>query len=194
MVIIMPRKKHIAPLTLEDKSFFQRFYEEYKGFLFYIAKQYTASQNECEDLVQDTLLRLLSNLEKLKSLDRNKTAKYIALTVKSAFLDREKQRRGSLEITLEDSLLEALQERECPILNRDADSHLRMELAELKQSLSARDWLVLEGKYILGYTQEELADLIGVTPDSIRMILCRARAKARKILLTDEANGGGHNG
>lgn len=194
MVIIMPRKKHIAPLTLEDKSFFQRFYEEYKGFLFYMAKQYTASPSECEDLVQDTLVRLLANLEKLKPLSRNKTAKYIALTVRSAFLDREKRLQGNLEITLEDSLLEALQELEYPAAAREANSHLRMELAELKQSLSARDWLVLEGKYILGYTQEELASLIGVTPDSIRMILCRARAKARKILLTDEANGGGHNG
>lgn len=189
----MSRKKRTAPLTSEDKAFFQKFYEEYKGFLFYIARQYAPSQEDCEDLVQDTILRLLGNLDSLRPLDRNRAAKYIALTVKSAFLDREKRRYSNPEIALDDALLEALQEREDPLIARDMETNIRMELAELRQSLSARDWLILEGKYILGYTQEELADLIGVTPDSVRMIVCRARTKARSILLAEQ-KGGDFNG
>ena len=69
-----------------------------------------------------------------------------------------------------------------------------MEVYQLKQTLSERDWLVLEGKYILGYSQDELSELIGVSSDSIRMILHRARKNARDILLTDTAEGGAKNG
>lgn len=52
----------------------------------------------------------------------------------------------------------------------------------LKQELPYRDWLVLEGKYMLGYSHEELGELLGVSTDSVRMILYRARERARIIL------------
>ena len=193
MVITMPTKKQIPPLLPEDTLFFQKFYEEFKGLLFYLARQYEPSQPGCEDLVQDSLLRLLRNLPAIKPLSKNKAAKYIALTVKSAFLDREKQRRGEMEFTPDDAFWEMLQEKESSLYPQDHTAQIRMELTELKQSLSPRDWLVLEGKYILGYSHQELADMIGVTPDSIRMILYRARTKAKSILLGDN-NGGGCNG
>ena len=55
-------------------------------------------------------------------------------------------------------------------------------VAQLRESLSYRDWLVLEAKYYLDFTQEEIGELIGVSPNSVRMVLHRARKKARSIL------------
>ena len=56
-----------------------------------------------------------------------------------------------------------------------------------------REWILLEGKYILGYTHEELGALIGVAPNSVRMILCRAKEKARSILSNGRRRGGKHD-
>lgn len=181
----MPTRRQIQPLNAEDKAFFQGFYEEYKGFLFYIAKQYAPTMSDCEDIVQDSILRLMGNVASLRKLNSGTTAKYIALTVRTAYLDAEKRKSKNQEIPTEDSVLETLLEQD-PIAGREPSG---TELQDLKQSLSPRDWLVLEGKYILGYSQEELGQLIDVSPDSIRMILHRARTKARNILLSE--NGGG---
>lgn len=186
-MIHLPHKRQSRPLSADDKAFFQSFYEEYKGFLFYIANQYAAVPEDREDIVQDAILRLISNISSLKDLSSGAAAKYIALTVRAAYLDAEKRKSNTQEIPTEDHILEQLLDQD-PLSGRDPSG---TQLRELKQNLSARDWMVLEGKYIQGYTQEELGQLIGVSPDSIRMILHRARTKAKKLLLK-EHGGEGH--
>lgn len=176
----MPVRRRLRPLSSQDKAFFQGFYETYKGFLFYAARQY--APDDCEDIVQDSIVRLMGNVDRLRELSPGSTAKYIALTVRSAYLDAEKRKSRQQEIPTENSILEVLIAQD-PMPSGQPSSAVLMEL---KQSLSAKDWLLLEGKYIQGYSQEELGRLIGVSPDSIRMILHRARRKARTILLSDD--------
>lgn len=188
----MAVKQPKIPISPEDKGFFQKFYEENKNFLFYIANQYASSPADCEDVVQDAIIRLMGNIPSIRELNKNKTAKYIALTVRSAYLDLLKRRHKDREISLEESVIDALLEKESAFADASAD--LRMELIHLKESLSPKEWLLLEGKYILGYDQEELARLIGVSPDSVRMTLSRARAKARGILLPDSGKEDGNHG
>lgn len=182
-----------SPLSPEETDFFHRFYQEYKGFIFYIANRYTTSQTDCEDVVQDSVIRLLCNTKVLMELNHPKRVKYIALTVKSAFLDHERRVLAAKEVDLDEEKLAALLERTS--MHADADqTRTKLDVYQLRQTLSERDWLVLEGKYILGYSQEELSELIGVSPDSIRMILHRARKNARDILLTETNAGGGEHG
>lgn len=189
----MSQNQVFTPLSAAEAEFFQQFYEEYKGFIFYIANRYTSSSTDCEDIVQDSVIRLLSNIKALMTLNHAKTVKYIALTVKSAFLDHERKRFASKEIELDEEKLAVLLEKSCLHTNAD-HTQSKLDLCQLKQTLSQRDWLVLEGKYILGYSQDELSEMIGVSPDSIRMILHRARNHARDILLNDSDKGGKQNG
>ena len=182
----MRPKKNIPPLSQEDRAFFQRFYEEYRNFLYYIARQYASSQADCDDLVQTALIRLLSNIQTLKTMNHRKTVKYIALTVKSVFLDHQRQTGKSIALSLENPILET----QSDTISNASDLSLRMDIYDLKRSLSPRDWLVLEGKYLLGYDQKDIARLLKISPDSVRMILHRAKKKARSILLTDDGNGG----
>lgn len=188
----MPPIKSSPPLSSDDAAFFQGFYEENRGFLFYICRQY--SDCECDDLMQDVLLRLMRNTEKLRILNRQQAAKYIALTVRSVYLDIQRKHLGNQEISLDDPVAQLLNNQNAPEQTSMTDLlSMQQEVTLLKSSLSARDWHILEGKYILGYDQKELSRQIGVSPDSIRMILSRARKKARSILLEEPENGGGSN-
>lgn len=189
----MSQNQALTPLSKAETEFFHQFYKDYKGFIFYIANRYTTNQTDCEDIVQDSVIRLLCNTNILMELTHPKTVKYIALTVKSAFLDHERKMLASKQIDLDEKQLESLL-NQCSLHVSTECSNTKLDLYQLKQMLSQRDWLVLEGKYILGYSQEELSEMIGVSPDSIRMILHRARSHARDILLKDSANGGEQNG
>ena len=188
----MPSKQQKIPISAEGKVFFQNFYEEYKSFLYYIANKYAQTPADCEDIVQDAAIRLMCNLSSIRDLNKFKTAKYVALTVRSAWLDLIKKRHDSQEIPLNEALLEYMLEQD-PLLSREP-SDSKLEVIHLKQSLSPREWMILEGKYLLGYDQEELSKLVGVAPDSIRMTLSRARAKARSILLPDREKDGENHG
>ena len=189
----MRKCKDHAPISPSDNVFFQHFYESNIKYMYYIARRYTQIPSDCEDIVQDALVRLIKNISKIKALNRCAIAQYIVLTIRSAFLDNEKSKHGSKVIFLDDNTLEALIKADILIAEGMPDISARLEVQQLKKELPPRDWLILEGKYILGYSHEELARMIGVNPDSIRMILCRARERARKIL-RQEQKGGDENG
>lgn len=185
----MGRTKNAKSNALDDKAFFLRFYEENKGFLFYTAQKYTDDPGDCEDIVQESILRLLKNVSTLRSLERNQAFKYIALTVRSAFLDHQRKKHTAQMLTADDGMLEALFREEQP----DSPLSAYLEVMALKQSLPPRDWMVLEGRYILGYSYEELSEQLGLTQENIRMIVSRAKEKARKLLLSDSEEGGNTN-
>lgn len=178
----MATRKEISPISLDDRQFFEKFYEEYKNFMFYSARQYVNSQAECEDIVQDTVERLLRNIATIREIPGCGLRKYIVLTVKASYLDSEKRRHGDIPIYLDDAVIEALVKEEIIAPKDWYDFSSVFDVERLKRELPKRDWLVLEGKYIMGYSQTELGKMIGVSPNSIRMIICRARRKARQIL------------
>lgn len=178
----MREKKVDSPIKCEDKVFFQSFYEEYKNFIYYIACRVASNPTDCEDLVQDTVVRLIKKIPVLRELSRCKTAKYIVLTIKTAYLDNERRKQKDNLLFLEDDALDAVLAEQLRNQNTEQKMFTGLAVARLKDALSKRDWMALEAKYILGMSQEEIGKLIGVAPNSVRMVLCRAREKARIIL------------
>ena len=57
------------------------------------------------------------------------------------------------------------------------------QLREIWPMLSEDQRFILEGKYILGYSDKELAEQLQCNPSSIRMKLTRARRNALALLL-----------
>lgn len=186
----MGKRKAIVPISSDDRIFFEGFYQEHKRFMYYTAKKYARSNMECEDIVQDSIIRLLKNISVLREINGCKIQKYIVLTIKASYIDMERKRHSEESINMDDETLESLFKADLITAPEIPDIGPRLEVEKLKSELSFREWVLLEGKYILGYTQEELGHLIGVAPDSIRMILCRAREKARLILNNGRKRGG----
>lgn len=180
----MGTRKEILPISLEDRQFFEEMYEEYKNFMFYSARKYVYSQSECEDIVQDAVERLLRNITTIRALPSSGLRKYLVLTIRTTFLDSMKREHGNLSMFLDESTIDVFVTDEVNLsINSDGYSSIS-DVERLKRELPKRDWFVLEGKYIMGYSQSELAQMIGVSPDSIRMIICRAKKKARTILFS----------
>lgn len=177
----MGAQKEILPISLDDKAYFENLYKEYKSFMFYLARKYVNSQSECEDIVQDTVERLLRNISVIRKISGCQLRKYIVLTVRAAYLDGEKRKHGDISVNLDDTTIEAWIKADLIVPNDEYDFS-SFDIERLKRELPLRDWIVLEGKYIMGYSQNELGKLIGISPDSVRMIICRAKRKAREIL------------
>lgn len=189
-VIHMGKRRELHPISAEEKEFFEKLYEEEKNFMFYIAGKYTQSNSDREDIVQESVLRLLNNISTLKRLDCFKVRKYIVLTIKAVSLDYEKKKRVHRMILISEEMLETMLEADIVLRQTGPDDSVSLLVEQLKSQLSQREWFVLEGRYILGYSQEELGKLLGVNPNSVRMIICRARNNARDILYPANARGG----
>jgi len=185
----MKIRKTDNPISPRDKSFFLDFYQAHKHLMYYLANKYTSRSADAEDLVQDALLRLVHHIPTLKRLDKEKTAKYVALTVKTAFLDYERAKHTKLMLYMDAADFEKIMEKQLPELEVEHKASVRIAIDQLKSEIPLRDWLILEGKYITGLSDEEIGALVGVTPGSVRMLLYRAREKARSILGEDSVIG-----
>lgn len=181
------KQKDIIPLSKSDAEFFQSFFEEYKNYLYHAASSYAATAADRDDLVQETVMRLMKNIPVLRQLTRCKTAYYIVVTVKTAYIDmlRRKQNINFLPLNDDDDFLKALPEN--TLTDRsETKIHLRMAVVQLKKNLSEKEWMVLVGKVIMGYTHEELGTLLDMKPASVRMALSRAKAKARELIKAED--------
>lgn len=161
-----------------DDGFLAAFYEEYRGYLYYTARKFTDSPQDQEDIIQDTMVRLLRNEENLRQLRGNQAATYLYLTVRSVFADRQSRVR---EQAAEDHVLELAQ------VSREADQsedglNAKWDAQILKQQLPQRDWQMLELKYIAGYSDQEIAAEMGCNAGSVRTLLSRVRRRAKSLL------------
>ncbi len=183
----MRHQRKIAPICREDKAFFEGFFEKYETFILFIARKYESSGIQAEDIQQEAVVRLMHHIPTLRTLSHNQTCAYISHTVKTTFLDlvREEKRHSYVSI---DSVLEEMVGMEQNLI---PDLFMRQEIQRLRKDLTAREWLALKGKYVFGYSQEELGNQLGIAPDSVRTFLHRVRLRSRKILEPEKVTGGG---
>ncbi len=178
----MKKRKKIVPISEREKDYFEQFYLKYKKFMYFTARKYAQEDCVCEDIVQECVIRLLNHVQTLLELEETQQCKYIAMTVRTVFLDMEKAKQNAQLVSVDERILEEILQAESEDQESDTNLTCQMEVERLRKNMKARDWVLLEGKYILGYSQEELGEMVGVAPASIRMLLCRAKEQARKIL------------
>lgn len=157
-------------------------YDEFYRLMFFTAQKYLADPAQLEEVVQESLRKLIEKADRLQSFPRAILAGYIVATVRNTALTyRKRQVKHSRVISLEDVDLEAPDDRE----SMDESLIRQEELAGLQaiwSQLSREDQLLLEGKYLLEYSDPELAQLLGCQSASVRMKLTRARRRAQKLL------------
>lgn len=180
-------------LEPEDKAFFDQFYRDYKQLLYYFARKYV-SFDACDDLVQDVLERLMKQSQTIRKLahEPGMLAYYINAATQSAIVDRFRADGGAKVVTYPSEVLDGI------IENRIAAQRLPYEdsywdIQLLKEKLPQREWKLLEGKYMIGYSDEELGRMCGCAKNSVRMALTRARRMARVVLFGSDAEGGESN-
>ena len=161
-----------------EDGFLAAFYEQYRGYLYYTARKFTDSPQDCEDIIQDTMLRLLRNEENLRQLRGNQAATYLYLTVRSVFADQKKLARER-EQAAEDRVLELAQQEQG---SSDDSLNAKWDAEILKNQLPQRDWQMLELKYIAGYSDQEIAAEMGCSAGSVRTLLSRVRRRAKSLL------------
>lgn len=169
-----------------EEIFFLELYQKYKDLLYHMACKYTKNPTDQEDLVQETLLRLMQYRDRLRGMNEPKQAAYIALTMKSRFLTQRLHDHDALYVDMPDEDIHAILDRRAAYSYVQPDQLTGADAKLLLEQLSPEDRLLLNGWYIAGWTAEELASLLGCKPSSIRAKLSRARKRAYKKLVDTE--------
>lgn len=166
-----------------DPHAFQRLVERYQERLFALARHYTKSAVEIEDIVQDTFLKAYSRLDTFQRQSSFYTWLYRIAT--NTVLDHLKRRGRNPVQTVEDPELES-PVAGAAVVRPDA----RMEREEIARITHAvleelpdifRTVLVLREFEDQSY--QDIADILGISIGTVESRLFRARARFKQKLL-----------
>ena len=157
----------------DDRAYMTRLFVKYQRLMYRTIYDILGDKWATEDVLQTTLLRLIDHLDTLRRLEPEGLAGYIAAACRHTAYNavRDSSRHPWLPLDGGPEVPDERQEVEDRVLRR-------LELDALAQVWPRLDentrWL-LEARYILDYSDGELARELGVKPDSVRMALTRAR-------------------
>jgi RNA polymerase sigma-70 factor, ECF subfamily len=154
---------------------FARFYRETAPALRRYLTKLVNDKSAADDILQTAYCRMLRNAP----IDPTHRRAYLYKTAGTIAIDRARGiRRG-----------EAFETHLSVVQPASTGAEQASELWHLMRHLTARDWSLLWLAYAEGFDHDEIADITGLASKSVRVLLSRARERA-KALLQDKGQEG----
>jgi RNA polymerase sigma-70 factor (ECF subfamily) len=158
---------------------------EHLDVLYGLARRMTGSDDEAEDLVQETFARAMD--KRSQFIPGSNLRAWLCRILRNLYVDRWRRGKASpVSARFEDDdpagdefvAADALRgDQELERLRSVVADDIEKALAEL--SVDARSIVLLD---LEGFTQEELAEVLGCNVGTVKSRLSRARAKLRELL------------
>jgi len=155
----------------EDRQAFRAFYERTAPSIRAYLRRKTSDPDVADDLLQETYARYLS--AEAPSMDEAQTMQYLYRVATNLVIDR--WRRADVE-------RRAFEPRPAETARAPAPVDLRQDLAAALDRLPPRHRAIVWLAYVEGYSHREIAEIVGVKPASVRVLLFRARNRLAGIL------------
>ncbi len=171
-----------------EREFITGIYKKYYGVMLKKAESILKNREDAEEAVQEAFVSLIDKVSAFMQVSPEKQPAYAVATAKNIALTklRKSKKLDSKTVSIDDddSYLE-LPDNAIP-----EELYIEKEkvnaLAEILSKLPEKYKTVLECKYILEMTDEEIGKELRLTAGSVRSCLTRARRKAY-ILMKGEA-------
>ena len=167
-----------------DEEFMIQLYEDFRGLMFSVAGHYTNNWADREDIIQESLVNLIKKIDLLRTKNRCILASYIVSTIKNTSINHLRKQKNMTRLFVQEQpelCVRAFSVDELARLVERKD-----ELHRLWVRLSERERFLLAGRYLYGLADDEIAQQLGCKPDSVRMMVSRARKTALSLLNADE--------
>lgn len=150
--------------------------------LFRSAYRHTGNRADAEDLVQDVCVRALAHLATLQSLDQPKS--WLMKIAYRVFVDGVRRRNRS-PVRASDEDFDATRESDGPGPEERADGEMAGQRLLAALGDLTREQRALLALHAEGYTLAELEAITGLTADTLKARLYRARVRLGKLLTTE---------
>lgn len=176
----------------DDQEFLIKLYQDYHLLMFSTAGKYTSNAHDKEEIVQSALVKLVENVDRLRTLECCALTTFVVILTRNVAINYLRHlnviQKHAYPLSEQDSaaLADDFSSLDELVILRDRVSALE----RIWPQLSEQEQLLLSGKYILGLSDAELAQLVGCKSSSVRMKLTRAR---RNALYKMRENGDGYD-
>ena len=172
---------------IDDESsrlLFEELYLAHRHTMVCAANRILNDQMLAEDATHDAFMRILNHLEKISDPWCNKTRNFVVLIVKNIALDyvRKMKRKPETSFDADENAYSDQQNNpEEEFLEKETRDNIKQDIANLHPNYA----LVLSMKYSLGYEDKEIAEILKISYDKVRLQLHRARKQLKKSYKQD---------
>lgn len=173
--------------TPEETDQFVALYEEFKRITFYTIRQLVSDNYMAEDLLQEVFLIIAKHLDRINMEDKARTRSYILTIARNYSIDYlRKQKRTKEDLQEDDFRID----QSPPNIGKDILNNLIVQdiydklIAEMSK-MKDKYRMVMELKYINEFTDNEIAEFLGITRQSVQVRLHRAKIMLRSKMGED---------
>lgn len=167
-----------------DREYVKDLYIKYEQAMFKIAYNILHNSTDAEDAVQNTFIKIIDRLEKVRAIDSNETKYYLSIMTQNAAKDIQRK-ANNLPRSIEE-----LDELESDISVEDSVM-VKIDLERFKTALGSlpeNEHEILFLNLIIGHSPAEIAALYGIPSNTARQRIFRAKQHLKQVLENDEVN------
>jgi RNA polymerase sigma-70 factor (ECF subfamily) len=173
--------QHYIHLVKEgDTNAFAVLVDRHKDMVFTLSLKMLKDREEAEEVAQDTFLKIYKSLSKFNSESKFSTWMY-----KVAFntcLDRLKKNKRSQPVTAMDEFTEQEAISLMNVLDSIEERERKQVIQDCLHCLPGEDSFLLTLYYFEEQSLEEIANIIGINPNNVKIRLYRSRKKLTALL------------
>lgn len=162
-----------------DKKKFEELYNKYKNLMFYVSFNILKNKGDAEDAVQQAFINIIENFHKIDLENCNKTRNTFVLISKRTSINLYNSRKRKGTVDLEDDHYNNLKDESSEVAYNNIENEVEEAILALPDTYSD----IIYFKYVLGYSNLEIAKLINITEGNVRQRINRGKEKLKEILI-----------
>lgn len=181
----------VPQLNDDDKTYMLDLYKNYYSLARKTIFSITHDTKDIEDLINDSFIKLINKISLLKTLDCCRLTAYVVYTVRSVAINhikRKKVENRHMYFVEEPDITEDPFSFENSCVKRLIRQEELESLHNAICNLPQKQKDLLYFKYILELSDQEIAEIFGIAPNSVRQYLTRARRNAKKFMQKEMGN------
>lgn len=167
-------------ISKSSRNKLEHLYNLYKEDMFYVAYSVVKDYHLAQDVVHSSFIKIADNLDKIGEEESKKTRAFIIIIVRNTAIDllRKRIRTVSSLDEIENLVSDGSESVEDEVINAEMFNTLLERIGELPSAYG--DLILL--KYVYHLSDQELAEMMGISIAHIRVRISRARRKLREML------------
>ena len=168
-----------------DRQWMTECWKKHQALMYKAAYASTADTAEAEDIVSDSLVKLIGQIERIRELPDDELRRYIAVTVRHTAINRWRRLQRTQEHITCSEDAEDLPDQQTPelaLLWSEQIDAVRKAI----DTLPARDRDLLRMKYYEGCSDREITLHTGLKENNVRKYVERARTRLKARLAEEE--------
>lgn len=174
-----------------DRRKFEELYKKYQQTMYYTAYRILQNVDDAEDVVQTAFLRIINHLDDIDENDEPKTKSYVSIITQNLAFDVYRKKKRDWEASFSyDEFEPCIRDPKGQDFEDIDDGAEARRLAEAIKKLPPKYADVVRLTYMHKLSSDKVGELLGLSSDTVRQRLVRARKRLKELLQEDEKENG----